>query len=327
MTSRLDTPPRTERERTGGYVRDRGDGGRDVGRSRSSTSSRATSTPPGSSRATPTGCAGSSPSPFLHAGFGHLIGNTIPFLVLGAAIAVGGLMRTLLVTAIVVVVGGLGTWLTAPSNTVVIGASGLVFGYATYLVARGAYSRTPLHIVGGLVGAGDLRLDAARSGSSRRRASRGRGTSSARSAASSRPRVVHRSARQVRRVRRDIARRIPCHARADGDGAAPGARSRGSRRGGARARLRRRRRRLRGARDRDRDATPAPAEATATPAAPPRARACGSCGSGASRAPVYVTAPPRRHAAAVRRRAGRPDHGRAQRPQAGARRSSTSPRR
>ena len=31
-----------------------------------------------------------------------------------------------------------------------IGASGLVFGYATYLVARGAYSRTPLHFVGGL---------------------------------------------------------------------------------------------------------------------------------------------------------------------------------
>ena len=48
------------------------------------------------------------------------------------------------------VVGGLGTWLAAPSYTVVIGASGLVFGFATYLVARGAYSRQPWHIVGGL---------------------------------------------------------------------------------------------------------------------------------------------------------------------------------
>ena len=99
----------------------------------------------------PEGLTGIVASPFLHAGFGHLIGNTIPFLVLGAAIAVGGLMRTLLVTAIVATVGGLGTWLTAPSNTVVIGASGLVFGYATYLVARGAYSRLPLHVIGGLV--------------------------------------------------------------------------------------------------------------------------------------------------------------------------------
>ena len=96
------------------------------------------------------GLAGIAASPFLHAGFGHLIGNTIPFLALGLAIAVGGLVRTLAVVGIVAAVGGLGTWLTAPSNTVVIGASGLVFGFATYLVARGAYTRMPWHIVGGL---------------------------------------------------------------------------------------------------------------------------------------------------------------------------------
>ena len=35
----------------------------------------------------PDGLPGIVASPFLHAGFGHLIGNTIPFLVLGAAIA------------------------------------------------------------------------------------------------------------------------------------------------------------------------------------------------------------------------------------------------
>jgi len=99
----------------------------------------------------PEGLVGIAASPFLHSGFAHLIGNTIPFVVLGLAIAVGGLVRTLAVVGIVAIVGGLGTWLTAPSNTVVIGASGLVFGFATYLVARGAYSRTPWHIVGGLV--------------------------------------------------------------------------------------------------------------------------------------------------------------------------------
>jgi membrane associated rhomboid family serine protease len=99
----------------------------------------------------PEGLVGIAASPFLHSGFTHLIGNTIPFLVLGLAIAVGGLLRTLAVVGIVAAVGGLGTWLTAPSNTVVIGASGLVFGFAAYLVARGAYSRTPWHIVGGLV--------------------------------------------------------------------------------------------------------------------------------------------------------------------------------
>jgi membrane associated rhomboid family serine protease len=99
----------------------------------------------------PEGLVGVAASPFLHSGFAHLIGNTIPFVVLGLAIAVGGLMRTLAVVGIVAAVGGFGTWLTAPANTVVIGASGLVFGFATYLVARGAYSRSPWHIAGGLV--------------------------------------------------------------------------------------------------------------------------------------------------------------------------------
>ncbi len=99
----------------------------------------------------PEGLVGVALSPFLHGGFGHLLGNTIPFAVLGAAIALGGLVRVATVTGIVALVGGLGTWLAAPSGTIVIGASGLVFGFATYLVARGAFSRHPLHLVGGLV--------------------------------------------------------------------------------------------------------------------------------------------------------------------------------
>ena len=89
-------------------------------------------------------------APFLHAGWGHLIGNTVPFLVLGGAIALSGLARTAAVTAIVAVVGGLGTWLIGPSDTDHIGASGLVFGFAAYLVARGAFSRNPVHLVAGL---------------------------------------------------------------------------------------------------------------------------------------------------------------------------------
>jgi membrane associated rhomboid family serine protease len=89
-------------------------------------------------------------APFLHAGWGHLIGNTVPFLLLGGAIALSGLARTAAVTAIVVVVGGLGTWLIGPANTNHIGASGLVFGFAAYLIARGAFSHRPLHLVAGL---------------------------------------------------------------------------------------------------------------------------------------------------------------------------------
>jgi membrane associated rhomboid family serine protease len=91
-------------------------------------------------------------APFLHAGFDHLIGNTIPFLLLGFAVALGGIARVIIVTAVVAVVGGLGTWLVAPANTVHIGASGIVFGYAGYLVARGIFSRNVGQIVLGVWG-------------------------------------------------------------------------------------------------------------------------------------------------------------------------------
>jgi membrane associated rhomboid family serine protease len=90
-------------------------------------------------------------APFLHAGWDHLIGNTIPFLVLGFAIAIGGIARVVTVTVIVALVGGLGTWLVAPSNTIHIGASGIVFGFAAYLVARGVYSRSMAQIALGVV--------------------------------------------------------------------------------------------------------------------------------------------------------------------------------
>lgn len=82
-------------------------------------------------------------APFLHANLGHLIANTLPFLVLGLTIAVQGAIRVLAVTAIVGLVAGLGTWLVAPDATVTIGASGIVLGYATYLIVRGVFSRRP----------------------------------------------------------------------------------------------------------------------------------------------------------------------------------------
>lgn len=90
-------------------------------------------------------------APFLHGGFAHLVGNTVPFVVLGAAIALAGTARIVLVTVVVGIVGGLGTWLTGAPLSVHIGASGLVFGYATYLVSRGLFSRRLSQILLGVV--------------------------------------------------------------------------------------------------------------------------------------------------------------------------------
>jgi membrane associated rhomboid family serine protease len=90
-------------------------------------------------------------APFLHLGFGHLVSNTLPFLAMGALIALSGLRRVLAVTAIVMLVSGLGTWLVAPQSTVHLGASGIVFGYATYLIARGLFDRRWYYLATGLL--------------------------------------------------------------------------------------------------------------------------------------------------------------------------------
>ena len=85
-------------------------------------------------------------APFLHGGFVHLVGNTLPLLTLGGLIALGGLLRIAAVSAIVAVTSGLGVWLIGEPGTLHIGASGLVFGYAAYLVARGLLTRDLFHL-------------------------------------------------------------------------------------------------------------------------------------------------------------------------------------
>ena len=90
-------------------------------------------------------------APFLHADFGHLIGNTVPFVVMGILMALSGAARILSVTAIVGLVSGVGVWLIAQDNSNHIGASGIVFGYATYLITRGFYNRSALEILVGIV--------------------------------------------------------------------------------------------------------------------------------------------------------------------------------
>ncbi|HEV7176525.1 MAG TPA: rhomboid family intramembrane serine protease [Solirubrobacteraceae bacterium] len=90
-------------------------------------------------------------TPFLHASWSHLIGNTIPFVFMGALIALEGARRLAAVTLIVIVLGGLGTWLLSPAGVPVVGASGVVFGYATYLLTRGFFNHSLTQILAGVV--------------------------------------------------------------------------------------------------------------------------------------------------------------------------------
>lgn len=88
-------------------------------------------------------------APFLHVGFGHLLANTIPFVTMGVVIALEGPRRLVLVTVIVALISGFGTWLVASPGTIHVGASGIVFGYATYLIARGVFNRRPTELAVG----------------------------------------------------------------------------------------------------------------------------------------------------------------------------------
>jgi membrane associated rhomboid family serine protease len=93
-------------------------------------------------------------APFLHASWSHLIGNTIPFVFMGILIALAGASRLAAVTLIVIVLGGLGTWLVSPAGVPVVGASGVVFGYATFLLTRGFFNHSVAEVLAGvLVGA------------------------------------------------------------------------------------------------------------------------------------------------------------------------------
>lgn len=88
-------------------------------------------------------------SPFLHDGWEHLLANTIPGMVLGFLVLMA--KRFIVTTLIVWVVSGLGVWLFSPSYVVTVGASGIIFGWLTYILVRGLFNRDIWQILLGVV--------------------------------------------------------------------------------------------------------------------------------------------------------------------------------
>ena len=79
-------------------------------------------------------------APFLHAGISHVLSNTVPLLALGTLTALQAKKAFGVATLFIVLVGGTGVWVIGRSD-LHVGASGLVFGYFGFLVARGWYDR------------------------------------------------------------------------------------------------------------------------------------------------------------------------------------------
>jgi len=90
-------------------------------------------------------------APLVHASWGHLFSNLVPLIIFGVLIMLGGVRQFIAVTAVVWLVSGLGVWLVAPANSVTLGASGIVFGWLAFLIARGVFTRSWQHIALGVV--------------------------------------------------------------------------------------------------------------------------------------------------------------------------------
>jgi len=81
------------------------------------------------------GLIGIASMPFLHAGFGHLIANTIPLAVL-LALTVASRQRAWPIVVAIIIGDGILLWIFG-RNACHIGASGLVFGLIAYLITVG----------------------------------------------------------------------------------------------------------------------------------------------------------------------------------------------
>ena len=83
--------------------------------------------------------------PFLHASWGHLLGNTVPLFILLALLA-GSKARSWEIVAGIVVVGGVLLWIFGRHATHV-GASGLIFGLVAFLIISGLLERRIIPLI------------------------------------------------------------------------------------------------------------------------------------------------------------------------------------
>lgn len=84
--------------------------------------------------------------PFLHGDWQHLVGNTVPLVVLLCLLA-GSRANSFGIVAALTMIGGALLWLMGPSSSVHIGASGLIYGLITFLIAAGVTEKRPIALV------------------------------------------------------------------------------------------------------------------------------------------------------------------------------------
>lgn len=90
-------------------------------------------------------------APFVHSGWEHLLANSSPLILLGTFALAAGTKRFLVATWIIMVVSGLGVWFLTPPNYLVVGASGVIFGWLGLLFMRGLIEGSLWHLAVALI--------------------------------------------------------------------------------------------------------------------------------------------------------------------------------
>ena len=81
-------------------------------------------------------------APFVHDGWDHLLANSTPLILIGTFVLAAGTGRFLWATLIIAICSGLGVWLVTDPQYLVVGASGVIFGWLGLLFMRGIVERS-----------------------------------------------------------------------------------------------------------------------------------------------------------------------------------------
>jgi len=84
--------------------------------------------------------------PFLHANMGHLLSNTVPFIILGLTTFFAYPKKAVSVFVISTIVGGIMLWIIGRSSYH-IGASMIIYSLASFLIAAGIISKKIVPII------------------------------------------------------------------------------------------------------------------------------------------------------------------------------------
>src|SRR6204780_3792779 len=90
-------------------------------------------------------------APFLPFSWDHIEGNSGPLFVFGLLAAYRGVTRFLGVTLLVAITSGLAVWFFQGNGQETVGASGLIFGYFGYVLARGLIDRNLIDALAAVV--------------------------------------------------------------------------------------------------------------------------------------------------------------------------------